>query len=80
MVISKFFIIFAHFLKTNFFDKKNFNYKLSLAYAVPTLVLLFPIKSTGAVFSNLYGLMFWSLFAFSYGFLLKAKNTHKNLF
>jgi hypothetical protein len=80
MVISKFFTIFAQFLKSNFLDIKKFNYKLALTYTVPTLVLLFPIKSTGAVFSNLYGLMFWSLFAFSYGFLLRAKNTHKNLF
>jgi len=80
MVVSNFFIIFTKILKKNYFDLKNFNYKLSQIYFVPFLVLLFPIKSSGAIFSNLYGLMFWSLFAFSYGFLLRAKNTHKNLF
>ena len=53
---------------------------IAIVHVIPTLVLLFPIKSSGAIFSNLYGLMFWSLFAFSYGFLLRAKNTHKNLF
>jgi hypothetical protein len=67
-------------IKKNFFDIRDLNYNIAIAHVIPTLVLLFPIKSSGAIFSNLYGLMFWSLFAFSYGFLLRAKNTHKNLF
>lgn len=80
IIVYKFLIILIEVIKKNFFDTRNLNYNIAMVYVIPTLVLLFPIKSSGAIFSNLYGLMFWSLFAFSYGFLLKTKNTHKKLF
>jgi len=80
ILVYKFLIILIEVIKKNFFDIRDLNYNIAIAHVIPTLVLLFPIKSSGAIFSNLYGLMFWSLFAFSYGFLLRAKNTHKNLF
>ena len=80
ILVYKFLIILIKVIKKKFFVIRNLNYNISIAHVIPTLVLLFPIKSSGAIFSNLYGLMFWSLFAFSYGFLLRAKNTHKNLF
>jgi hypothetical protein len=55
-------------------NKNNIYFKIAMAFTIPFLVLLFPIKSSGSIFSNLYGLMFWVLFAFSYGFLLKCRN------
>jgi O-antigen ligase len=80
IIVYKFLIILIEVIKKNFFNIRNLNYNIAMVHVIPTLVLLFPIKSSGAIFSNLYGLMFWSLFAFSYGFLLKTKNTHKKLF
>jgi O-antigen ligase len=59
-------------IKKNIY-KNDIYFKIAMAFTVPFLILLFPIKSSGSIFSNLYGLMFWVLFAFSYGFLHKCK-------